>query len=217
MQLAPSALHATAEALASLLGPWQTADPADDGTIHLHGPFERHIGMRLVHGGSTIQLWATGGITPAADDDTSAPLPTGRRWHTTCHIGSLTEDQDPAVELFTTIHDNLLPVFDTKPAYVGHRPWQLEDTSDFDQADVEAAAQQAAAASVDLDDQSDPEPAPTQPQPDPEPKAEPAAEPTPEASAKRAPKKPRTTAATLADAQRKPRPARKRVPKASSA
>lgn len=164
MQLAPSALHATAEALAHLLGPWEITEPDADGIVHLFGPFERHIGMRLLHDGSTIQLWATGGTQPAPLPDTESqpdgarPLPYGHRWHTCAHIGSLTADQDPAVELFTTINDDLLPVFDTKPARVGHRPWQPEENDDVDPDDVEETVQAAAAADVDLDDAPTQEP-----------------------------------------------------------
>ncbi|MDX2849251.1 hypothetical protein PV342_12430 [Streptomyces sp. PA03-3a] len=206
MQLAPSALHTAGEDIARLLG-WELADPDYDGTVHLHGPLERHIGMGLIHGGSTVQLWATGGAQPA--DHTPGgdlvPLPQGRRYHHGVGIGSLTEDQDPGVVLYNAIRDNLLPVFDAKPSYVGHRPWEIPVEADV--IDVEATVQAAAAAGVDVGDQDEPQSAPepsAEPQPAPEPQA-----PVDELAAKRTRK--RTTTKPDPAAADKPKPARKRT------
>lgn len=52
------------------------------------------------------------------------PISHGRCWHAPVHIGALTEDQDPGVVLYNHVRDKLLPVFDAKPHYVGHRPWE---------------------------------------------------------------------------------------------
>jgi hypothetical protein len=127
VQLAPSALHATAETLTGQLGTdgWQVNELIIDGIISLDGPHDRQIGMRLLGDGTRIQLWATGGSEPANPEPTKGtfPLPTGHRWHTPVHIGHLEADKDPAAVLYDAIADHLLPVFDTKPLYVGHRPW----------------------------------------------------------------------------------------------
>ncbi|MFD3455813.1 hypothetical protein ACFWVC_26995 [Streptomyces sp. NPDC058691] len=214
MQLAPSALHAAGEAVAHLLGPWELADPGYDGTVHLHGPLERHIGMRLIQGGNTVQLWVTGGTQPADHQPGSdlVPLPKGQAYNTAVHLNSLTEEQDPAVLIYTALSENLLPVFDAKPSRVGHRPWETSI-----EADVEATVQAAAAAGVDVGDQPEP-----QPQQEPEPAAEPAATPEPapqdpadELAAKRTRKRtttnPAPAAAAAADKPKPARPARKRT------
>ncbi|MGW1157815.1 hypothetical protein ACWD48_06215 [Streptomyces sp. NPDC002519] len=125
MQLAPSALHATAETLGGYLD-WTPNELIIDDVVSLDGPQDRHIGMRLTGNGSSIQLWATGGAEPTDPQpaDSLAPLPRGHRWHTWVHIGRLEADGDPATVLYDAITDRLLPVFDTKPLYVGHRPWE---------------------------------------------------------------------------------------------
>ncbi|MEU6325010.1 hypothetical protein [Streptomyces sp. NPDC047009] len=213
MQLAPSALHATAETLGGYLG-WTTNELIIDDIVSLDGPQERQIGMRLLGNGSSIQLWATGGTEPAQEPtEAIAPLPLGRRWHTSVHIGRLEADRDPATVLYNAITDRLLPVFDTKPLYVGHRPWdtpaELETPT---QADTEATTPAAA-------DQPAPEPqpepqAPTEPTPQPTPEAAP--EPAPKAAAKVIPMrsrraKPAAETPAPAAAEPKPRAPRKRA------
>ncbi|MFF1839770.1 hypothetical protein ACFVXE_37245 [Streptomyces sp. NPDC058231] len=132
VQLAPSALHATAEDLAVRLG-WQLDGLDYDGIVHLQGDLERQIGMRLINNGSTVQLWATGGTQPTDQPAYGiAPLPHGHRYNTAVHISALTEDQDPGVVLYNTVRDNLLPVFDAKPYYVGHRPWEPDIATDVE-------------------------------------------------------------------------------------
>nr|WTB35242.1 hypothetical protein OG781_42435 [Streptomyces sp. NBC_00830] len=207
MQLAPSALHATGEDLAQRLG-WQLDGLDYDGIVHLQGGLERHIGMRLINNGSTVQLWATGGTQPTDHEPAGdvTPLPHGHRYNLALHIGSLTEDQDPGVVLYNTVRDDLLPVFDAKPHYVGHRPWEPDTAPDVE-PDAEVTTPPAAGA----DEQPAPEPqtpadqpAP-QPQPQPEPEAkpaakrtrrtntDPAAEPKPRVSRKRTTAKPATS------------------------
>ncbi|MGW4819159.1 hypothetical protein ACWEP4_09280 [Streptomyces sp. NPDC004227] len=123
MQLAPSALHTTAETLTRSLGAgtWQVDELITDGIVTFEGPHDRQIGMRLIGDGSNIQLWATGGTQPAGHEPIEgiAPLPHGHRWHTPVHIGALEPDKDPGVVLYNAISRRLLPVFDTKPLYVG--------------------------------------------------------------------------------------------------
>ncbi|MGW4047356.1 hypothetical protein [Streptomyces sp. NPDC004721] len=218
VQLAPSALHETAETLGGHLG-WTFNELVIDDIVNLDGPHDRQIGMRLIGDGSTIQLWATGGTQPADHEPAEgiAPLPHGRRWHTWVHIGALEPDKDPGVVLYNAISDRLLPVFDTKPLYVGHRPWEEA----FDSALSEVIAESTPEAGTSLRD-SGPQ-AHTQPQntgEDTEPMAEP--EPAPEAAPEpeqQAPAEPTAKvipmrarrAKPAADAEPK-RPARKRAP-----
>ncbi|MET9412160.1 hypothetical protein ABZX90_41560 [Streptomyces sp. NPDC002935] len=128
VQLAPSALQSTAETLTGSLGAdnWQVSEVIIDGIVSLDGPHDRRIGMRLLGDGSSIQLWATGGAEPADREPIEgiAPLPYSHRWHTPVHIGWLEADQDPAAVLYDAISNRLLPAFDAKPLYVGHRPWE---------------------------------------------------------------------------------------------
>ncbi|MFF4794336.1 hypothetical protein ACFY2M_32245 [Streptomyces sp. NPDC001276] len=103
MQLAPSALHTTAETLTRYLGAdtRQVDELITDGIVTLEGPHDRRIGMRLIGDVSNIQLWATGGTQPAGHEPIEgiAPLPHGHRWHTPVHIGALKPDKDPGVLL----------------------------------------------------------------------------------------------------------------------
>lgn len=222
MQLAPSALHATGEDLAVRLG-WQLDGLDIDGIVHLQGDLERQIGMRLINDGSTVQMWATGGTQPTDQPaDGIAPLPYRHSYNMAVHIGALTEDQDPGVVLYNTVRDNLLPVFDAKPYYVGHRPWEPDIAPDTE-PDAEVTTPPAAG----VDEQPAPAPEPQapadqpapQPQPEPEPEAKPAAKRTrrtkadPAAEPKPRPTRKRTTTkpAPAAAAEPKPRVSRKRT------
>lgn len=218
MQLAPSALHATGEDLAARLG-WQLDGLDYDGIVHLQGSLERQIGMRLINNGSTVQLWATGGTHPADHPaDAVAPLPYRHSYNMAVHIGALTEDEDPGVVLYDTVRDNLLPVFDAKPYYVGHRPWE-PDIAPAVEPDAEVASTPAAGA----DEQPAPAPEPKTPADQPEPQPEPEAKPAPKRTRRAKtdpatepqprPTRKRTTAkpAAPAPAEPKPRVSRKRT------
>ncbi|MEU2857627.1 hypothetical protein ABZ672_04240 [Streptomyces mirabilis] len=228
MQLAPSALHATAETLGGYLG-WTLNELIIDDIISLDGPQDRQIGMRLLGNGSNIQLWATGGTEPADHKPTegTAALPRGHRWHTWIHIGRLEADRDPAAVLYDHITDCLTPVFEAKPLYVGHRPWEEV----FDSALSKVIAESASAAGTSLRDcgpeaHTEPhdagreeaaEAAPeSQPAPEPAPEPQPEPQSPEEPSAKAIPMRPRRKPAPKADttaADGKPaRPARKRTP-----
>ncbi|MFF3516157.1 hypothetical protein [Streptomyces sp. NPDC002573] len=200
MQLAPSALHATAETLTGYLGTdtWHVNELITDDIISLEGPHDRQIGMRLLGNGSSIQLWATGGTQPADHQPIEGinPLPHGRRWHTPVHIGRLTADMDPGVVLYNAITDRLLPAFDAKPLYVGHRPWDPAPEAEAE-ADAEATTQA---------DADQPGSAP-KPKPETRALAEPKVTPPRPRRTKRA-DKPDPPAA---DAKPKPRPVRKRT------
>jgi hypothetical protein len=189
VQLAPSALHSTAETLTGSLGAgnWQVNELIIDGIVSLDGPHDRRIGMRLLGDGSSIQLWATGGAEPADHEsiEGTAPLPCNHRWHTPVHIGRLEADKDPAAVLYAAISDRLLPAFDAKPLYVGHRPWEEAFDSALSQVLDESprttgtslrdcgpeAHVQPNGAGPDLKHSADAEPAPTpEATPEPEPK-----------------------------------------------
>ncbi len=241
MQLAPSALHATAETLTGYLGTdtWQVNELIIDGIISLEGPHNRQIGMRLLGDGSSIQLWATGGTEPADHEpiEGTVPLPHGHRWHTPVHISDLEADKDPGVVLYNAITDRLLPVFDAKPLYVGHRPWEEHFDSALsevmDEATIPAAGEtdqpareaapkpepQAPTAPAKPTrhlkavpapaEQPAPEPAPERqgPAEQPEAEAKPAPEPKPAAKRTRRPK----AASAAADGDAKSSTARKRT------
>ncbi|MFD5763660.1 hypothetical protein ACFWIZ_53255 [Streptomyces sp. NPDC127044] len=225
MQLAPSALHATAETLGGYLG-WTLNELIIDDIISLDGPQDRQIGMRLLGNGSNIQLWATGGTEPADHKPTegTASLPRGRRWHTWIHIGRLEADRDPAAVLYDHITDCLTPVFEAKPLYVGHRPWEEV----FDSALSEVIAESASAAGTSLRDcgpeaHTEPhdvgreEAAEAEPAPEPQPEPQSPDEPPAKAVPMRPRRKPAPKADTPAADGKPARPARKRTPAKSAA
>ncbi|MEU3342258.1 hypothetical protein [Streptomyces sp. NPDC006668] len=125
MQLAPSALHDTAGTLGGYLG-WTLNELIIDDIVSLDGPHERRIALRLNSDANNVQMWAIGGIQ-AADQEPAegiTPLPRGHHYNSWVHIGSLQPDEDPATVLYSAITERLMPVFDAKPLYVGHRPWE---------------------------------------------------------------------------------------------
>lgn len=119
----------------SLGGDWviDTTAPAD-GAAHLVYSDGRGISFRPIFGGTTVQLWITGsGVPPVPDDATlaehalreaqlTACLAEGHRYNKATTL--VTEaDEDPELIILRTLEDDLLPAFDYKPRYVGHRPW----------------------------------------------------------------------------------------------
>lgn len=127
--------EAAAHLAQSLGGDWaiDTAAPAD-GAAHLVYSDGRGISFRPIFGGSTVQLWITGGrVHPLPDDATladralheaqlTARLAEGHRYNKATTL--VTEaDEDPELIILRTLEDDLLPAFDYKPRYVGHRPW----------------------------------------------------------------------------------------------
>ncbi|MFF7475069.1 hypothetical protein [Streptomyces sp. NPDC008092] len=127
--------EAAANVAQSLGGDWaiDTAAPAD-GAAHLVYSDGRGISFRPIFGGTTVQLWITGGgVDPLPDDATladralheaqlTARLAEGHRYNKATTL--VTEaDEDPELIILRTLEDDLLPAFDYKPRYVGHRPW----------------------------------------------------------------------------------------------
>ncbi|MGW2700867.1 hypothetical protein [Streptomyces sp. NPDC001340] len=218
MQLAPSALHETAGTLGGYLG-WTLNELIIDDIVSLDGPHERQIAMRLNSDGNNIQLWAVGGTEPVGLElvEGIVPLPRGHRWHTWVHIGRLEADRDPATILYDAITDRLMPVFDTKPLFVGHRPWDPEpeveadteatvqaDSEVTDEPNVEATAQADTAATAETVTA-----ATAQPQPEQQAPADLPAKVVPMPPRRKPADKPNTPAA---DDKPKARPARKRTP-----
>ncbi|WEH18178.1 hypothetical protein [Streptomyces sp. VNUA24] len=136
MLITDAAVQEAAATLAqSLGGDWviDTTAPAD-GAAHLVYSDGRGISFRPIFGGTTVQLWITGsGVPPLPDDATladhalreaqlTARLAEGHRYNKATTL--VTEaDEDPELIILRTLEDDLLPAFDYKPRYVGHRPW----------------------------------------------------------------------------------------------
>ncbi|MFM9538609.1 hypothetical protein ACKI1I_42830 [Streptomyces turgidiscabies] len=136
MLITDAAVREAAAYLAqSLGGDWviDTAAPAD-GAAHLVYSDGRGISFRPIFGGTTVQLWITGSAAPPlpdggalADDalreaQLTARLAEGHRYNKATTL--VTEaDEDPELIILRTLEDDLLPAFDYKPRYVGHRPW----------------------------------------------------------------------------------------------
>ncbi|MFJ4939047.1 hypothetical protein ACIP8U_34995 [Streptomyces pseudovenezuelae] len=127
--------EAAANLAQDLGGDWaiDTAAPAD-GAAHLVYSDGRRISFRPIFGGTTVQLWITGGgAHPLPDDATpadralheaqlTARLAEGHRYNKATTL--VTEaDEDPELVILRTLEGDLLPAFDYKPRYVGHRPW----------------------------------------------------------------------------------------------
>ncbi|MCX5328089.1 hypothetical protein [Streptomyces sp. NBC_00140] len=127
--------EAAANLAQSLGGDWaiDTAAPAD-GAAHLVYSDGRGISFRPIFGGTTVQLWITGSAAPPLPDDATladhalreaqltARLAEGHRYNKATTL--VTEaDEDPELIILRTLEDDLLPAFDYKPRYVGHRPW----------------------------------------------------------------------------------------------
>ncbi|MEU2558402.1 hypothetical protein ABZ626_03505 [Streptomyces longispororuber] len=136
MLITDAAVQDAATTLAQLLGDNWTLDPTapNDGAAHLICTDGRAISFRPVFGGATAQLWITGNAAPGLSDAATpadraayeahiaARLPEGHRYNKAASfLGD--EDEDPAEIILRTLEDHLLPAFQYKPRYVGHRPW----------------------------------------------------------------------------------------------
>ncbi|MQY11488.1 hypothetical protein SRB5_16070 [Streptomyces sp. RB5] len=135
MLITNTAVRETAVAVAQALGGDWTLDlevPADR-TAHLLHSDGRSISFTPRFNGTTVQLWITGNADPTLANDTTdeereahkayvaVRLPEGHRYHMAATLIT-EEDEEPAVIILRTLED-LLPAFDHKPRYVGHRPW----------------------------------------------------------------------------------------------
>ncbi|MFC7870777.1 hypothetical protein ACFUS2_06385 [[Kitasatospora] papulosa] len=157
MLITDAAVRETAAILAQSLGGDWTLDPEApaDGAAHLIYSDGRAISFRPIFGGATVQLWITGNAAPPLPDDATpadqaaheariaARLPKGHRYNKATTLVT-EEEEDPAVIILRTLED-LLPAFDYKPRYVGHRPW----IDLFDRALAAATAEREASSVVD--------------------------------------------------------------------
>ncbi|MER6131938.1 hypothetical protein [Streptomyces sp. NPDC001815] len=128
--------EAAANLAQSLGGDWAVdAEAPADGAAHLVYSDGRGISFRPIFGGTTVQLWITGSDAPPLPDDATlagralrevqltARLTEGHRYNKATTL--VTEaDEDPELVILRTLEDDLLPAFDYKPRYVGHRPWK---------------------------------------------------------------------------------------------
>ncbi|MFI6054113.1 hypothetical protein ACIBCO_28980 [Streptomyces violascens] len=196
MLITDAAVRETAAALAKSLGKDWTLDPEApaDGAAHLIYSDGRAISFRPIFGGATVQLWITGNAAPTLPAGASPAeratheahvavrLPEGHRYNTATTLVT-DEEEEPAVIILRTLED-LLPAFEHKPRYVGHKPWiDLFDNVIAAVTAERTPAPAAATSGEDPDTESEPEAEPEQevgPEPDPEP--EPEAEPQPEAA-----------------------------------
>ncbi|MFE2842605.1 hypothetical protein ACFXKS_03425 [Streptomyces scopuliridis] len=136
MLITDAAVRETAATLAQSLGGDWALDPEApaDGAAHLVYSDGRAISFRPILGGATVQLWITGNAAPPLPDDVTpaeratheaqiaARLAQGHRYNKATTL--VTEgEEEPAVIILRTLEDDLLPAFEYKPRYVGHRPW----------------------------------------------------------------------------------------------
>ncbi|MFE9770614.1 hypothetical protein ACFYOV_02810 [Streptomyces sp. NPDC005931] len=182
MLITDAAVRETAVSLAQSLGEDWALNPEApaDGAAHLIHGDGRAISFRPIFGGATVQLWITGNAASTLPDSatrseraaheahTAARLPEGHRYNKATTLVT-EEDEDPAVIILRTLEDHLLPAFEYKPRYVGHRPWV--DLFDNALAAV-TAARGAPPASAEPADEAEPEP---DPEPEPADEAEPEA------------------------------------------
>ncbi|MFH9227632.1 hypothetical protein [Streptomyces lydicus] len=178
MLITDAAVRETAATLAQSLGGDWTLDPdaPADGAAHLICSDGRAISFRPIFGGATVQLWITGnaapslpvGATPAEhtahEAHVAVRLPEGHRYNKATTLVT-DEEEEPAVIILRTLED-LLPAFEHKPRYVGHRPW----IDLFDNALAAVTAERDTSPGTGTGGE-DPDPDP-EPEPEPEPEGE---------------------------------------------
>ncbi|WP_307839592.1 hypothetical protein [Streptomyces sp. MBT49] len=134
MIIAPSALNATSEAVAQLLGPtWNSLPDNSKKKVPLHGGALltdtssgtlTAIGIRPIFNGTVIALHLS--CTGAALNTTTGQWTTGfYTWNTATPLP--TGDSDPAEHIATVIRERLLPAVIRKPRHVGDQPWNDDD------------------------------------------------------------------------------------------
>ncbi|WP_411142283.1 hypothetical protein [Streptomyces sp. x-80] len=166
MLITDAAVREAAATLAQSLGGDWTLDPEApaDGAAHLIYSDGRAIGFRPIFGGVTVQLWITGnaaptlptGATPAEhaahEARIAARLPEGHRYNKATTLVT-DEEEEPAVIILRALED-LLPAFEHKPLYVGHRPW----VDLFDNALAAVTAERDTLPATDTGEEDGPEP-----------------------------------------------------------
>lgn len=186
MLITDAAVRETAVTLAQSLGGGWTLDPEApaDGAAHLIYSDGRAISFRPIFGGATVQLWITGTAAPTLPDGATPAEYAAHEAHiaTRLHEGHrynkattlvTDEEEEPAVIILRTLED-LLPAFEYKPRYVGHRPW----IDLFDNALAAVTAERVAPPAAAIEEG----------EPAPEAEPEPVAEVAPEAEPEQGPK-----------------------------
>ncbi|MDF9813058.1 hypothetical protein [Streptomyces sp. SPB162] len=184
MLITDAAVRETAVTLVQSLGGDWTLDPEApaDGAAHLIYSDGRAISFRPILGGATVQLWITGNAAPTLPDSATpaeyaaheahmaARLDEGRRYNKAASLVT-EEEEEPAVIILRTLED-LLPAFEYKPRYVGHRPWIDLFHNALAAVTAERDTAPAAVPAVDGKDVAEVEPEPvTEAEPEPEPVA----------------------------------------------
>lgn len=144
MLINDEATRQVAEILGNALGVGFTLRNAAiaDGAAHIEYPDGRAVGFRPIFGGAIVQLWIIGNAKPASEGEPpTLRLLEGQTYHAAISLLD-TEDDDPADLLLGKLTDDLLPAFEFKPHYVGHRPW--EDV--FNNALADSIAEQSSRA-----------------------------------------------------------------------
>ncbi|MFF2402751.1 hypothetical protein [Streptomyces goshikiensis] len=107
------------------------------GAAHIEYPDGRALGIRPIFGGAIVQLWIIGNAKAAGEDEPpTLRLLEGHLYHAA--VSLIGTEADPADLILEKLTNDLLPAFEFKPHYVGHRPW--EDA--FNNALADAIAEQ---------------------------------------------------------------------------
>ncbi|WP_406738603.1 hypothetical protein OG365_24610 [Streptomyces sp. NBC_00853] len=139
MLINDEATRQVAETIGNALGVGFTLRNAAiaNGAAHIEYPDGRALGFRPIFGGAIVQLWIIGIAKPAGEDHPpTLRLLEGHRYHAA--ISLIDAEDDPADLILEKLTNDLLPAFEFKPHYVGHRPW--EDA--FSNALADAIAEQ---------------------------------------------------------------------------
>ncbi|MFJ8430370.1 hypothetical protein ACIQ9P_03600 [Kitasatospora sp. NPDC094019] len=218
MFLTASTLATAFEHLADRLDRYTPAQHPDGhhNTQFLATPEGRTIGARVTADGATLQLWITAPGTRSGSPGYGKPGPLrpGHSYHAVLKLGGL--DGDPAEIIHDTLARDLLPVFDNKPHYLGHRPWETTDST------TEGADDQRQSTGADLAAEPNPATANTGPAAAPARPEQPAspkgaAEPGPEAKPARTSRKRTAPKADAAPAPASAKKATARTAKATPA
>ncbi|MFE3577976.1 hypothetical protein [Streptomyces vinaceus] len=140
MLINDEATRQVAETIGNALGVGFTLRNAAiaNGAAHIEYPDGRTLGFRPIFGGAIVQLWIIGNAKPVGEDEPpTLALLEGHLYHAAVSLIDA-EDTDPADLILEKLTNDLLPAFEFKPHYVGHRPWEAA----FNNALADAIAEQ---------------------------------------------------------------------------
>ncbi|MGW4505876.1 hypothetical protein ACWENO_14680 [Streptomyces sp. NPDC004436] len=177
MLINDEATRQVAETIGTALGVGFTLRNAAiaNGAAHIEYPDGRTLGFRPIFGGAIVQLWIIGNAKPAGEGEPpTLALLEGHLYHAAVSLIDA-EDADPADLILEKLTADLLPAFDFKPHYVGHRPWEDAFSRELAAAVAEPHAETASAPTQEpaLHADQEPEPGPVR-GPEPMPTTEPA-------------------------------------------